>query len=232
MNDCSNAVIRDQLPDLVHERLEASARAAIVAHVATCEDCRAELQLLRDMRGMFEQRTPRVDVAYVLGALPKAPAKTPANAPARVQPRRRVWADWRIAAAVTVLVAGGSSAVLLERGTPAAALTPAAVTATVPAHSAPAAATTPASNAGVPATASNAGATSETESQRVAASNASGSANDHPADAVGGGSRLSDLNEDQLQTLLKDIDKLQAVPVTEPDPVVLRVNTQSSTEGA
>jgi hypothetical protein len=39
------------------------------------------------------------------------------------------------------------------------------------------------------------------------------------------------LNADQLKTLLKNIDNLQAVPVTEPDPVVIRVNAQSSTTG-
>jgi hypothetical protein len=45
--------------------------------------------------------------------------------------------------------------------------------------------------------------------------------------------RLADLNERQLQALLDQIDQLQAVPITEPEPVTLRVNNKSSSpEGA
>src|SRR4051812_17848426 len=110
MNDCSNANIRDQLPDLVHDRLGMSARAAVLAHVDGCADCREELELLRIVRGALTSNTPRVDIAYVVGALPKryAPA-----IPARTSHRR--WADWRVAAAVTLLVAGGSSVAVLTR---------------------------------------------------------------------------------------------------------------------
>jgi len=42
VNDCVNAEIRDQLPDLVHERLDASALAIVMAHVDGCIDCRDE----------------------------------------------------------------------------------------------------------------------------------------------------------------------------------------------
>ena len=33
MTDCPNAEMRDRLPDLLHERLETSVRAAVMAHV-------------------------------------------------------------------------------------------------------------------------------------------------------------------------------------------------------
>ncbi|HEX8942687.1 MAG TPA: zf-HC2 domain-containing protein, partial [Gemmatimonadaceae bacterium] len=98
MNDCPNADIRDQLPDLLHERLDVSVRAAVMAHVDSCVDCRAELELLRGVHGMLVSRTPRVDVNYIVNALPKRAAR-----PVRLAPRRRVWSDWRIAAAVTVM---------------------------------------------------------------------------------------------------------------------------------
>src|ERR1051325_6664340 len=104
MNDCMNAEIRDQLPDLLHERLDASARAVVQAHVDGCVDCRDELQLLRNVQEMLLRQPPRVDVAYVVGALPKAASRS-----IRLEPRRRVWSDWRIAAAVTLLVAGRGS---------------------------------------------------------------------------------------------------------------------------
>ena len=101
MNDCPNADIRDQLPDLLHERLDVSMRAAVMAHVDACGDCRAELELLRVVHGMFVSQTPRVDIHYVVNALPKSAAR-----PVPVAPRHRVWSDWRIAAAITVLAVG------------------------------------------------------------------------------------------------------------------------------
>src|SRR5215203_4309 len=98
MNDCSNAEIRDQLPDLLHDRLDVSLRAEVLAHIDECVDCRSELELLRGVQGVLLQRTPRIDVNYVLQALPKRVAR-----PVPALPARRVWADWRIAAAVTIL---------------------------------------------------------------------------------------------------------------------------------
>ena len=96
MNDCSNAEIRDQLPDLLHDRLTVSARAVVIAHVDGCADCRDELELLRGVRWALVARTPRVDIAYIVGALPKPPrAERPPPS------RQRRWADWRVAAAVT-----------------------------------------------------------------------------------------------------------------------------------
>ena len=59
MNDCSNADIRDQLPDLLHDRLSVTARAAVVAHVDSCVDCRDELELLRGVGGGRAPHTPR-----------------------------------------------------------------------------------------------------------------------------------------------------------------------------
>jgi hypothetical protein len=65
MNDCPNAEIRDRLPDLLHDRLDVSTRAAVMAHVDDCVDCRAELELLKGVRGVMVARTPRVDINYL-----------------------------------------------------------------------------------------------------------------------------------------------------------------------
>lgn len=118
MNDCTNAEMRDRLPDLVHDRLSAGDLTIVLAHVEICVDCRDEVQLLRDAKAVFARGVPRVDIAYVVGALPKTPAP---HVAARVEPARRprVWNDWRIAAAVTLLIAGGGSyAVMSSRTTP------------------------------------------------------------------------------------------------------------------
>ena len=234
MNDCSNAEIRDQLPDLLHERLDTSARAAVMAHVATCIDCTEELQLLRDVLGMIDARTPRVDVAMIVSALPKPPIRTaprvlPSMASVAGTRRRRIWSDWRIAAAVTLLVAGGGSAVLLNREHVQGPATSVASRAST-SHARPA--ISPSTVIAPPT------ATAPSHIVNPSAAPASpetvASADDHADADLGNGNRLGDLSEQQLQTLLKEIDKLPAVPVTEPEPVSLRVHargTSSDGEG-
>jgi len=233
MNDCGNAEIRDQLPDLLHERLDEAARAAVLAHLSTCIDCDEELRLLRDVLGLLEARAPRIDVAAIVSALPKPPA-VPAPRPRigdstviPIASRQRRWADWRVAAAVTLLVAGGSSAVVLNRnaqhvqpgGVAAVASAPAAAGASAVAAS-PTEQATAMARAGDGATSAGGAAVSPTLGTMAVA--------DEPAEAadLGNGSRLGDLNEQQLQTLLNEIDKLPAVPVTDPEPVSLRVTTR------
>jgi len=217
MNDCPNADIRDQLPDLLHERLDVSMRASVMAHVDTCADCRAELELLRGIHGMLVSRTPRVDVSYVVQALP-----TRAAQPAPVARRRPAWSDWRIAAAVTVLaVGGGSFAVLRQSSSPGPLDTMFAAPPTAQGTAAPIkdssilaarADTMPEGRASAP--------------QHVVASN-----DEQPGLATT--ARLADLNERQLQTLLDQIDQLQAVPITEPEPVTIKIDSKrSSPEGA
>lgn len=96
MTDCPNAEGRDLLPDLLNDRLDGAARARVEAHLRTCEECRGEMELLRNLRAAAP--APRVDVAGIVAALP-APRlawRWTANA-------------WRIAAAIMVLAAGGSS---------------------------------------------------------------------------------------------------------------------------
>jgi hypothetical protein len=267
MNDCGNAEMRDQLPDLLHGRLDESAYAVVTAHIETCVDCHEELELLRAVLSMAHARTPKIDIAAIVRALPTpsqiaivaetvsvsdvpashspvmvesvmtpAGAATPVAAAAKVivEPkvvpiasRRRVWSDWRVAAAVTLLVAGGSSAVLLKRGPnvdrTSIPITRTAVLSQRAADSAPVAANSASSSVAGASVAANAGsATPATVAD----------ADDRANTDLGNGNRLGDLDEQQLQTLLNKIDNLPAVPVTEPEPVSLHVNSQSSSEGA
>jgi len=215
MNDCMNAEIRDQLPDLVHDRLDASRRGAILAHVASCADCRDEIELLRVARAMFDRQTPRVDVNYVVNALPLAKPRA-----VRVERRRPLWSDWRVAAAVTLLIVGGSSVAVLNQQRGGSAAVRASLPASLPVAIVPArldstASSTPRAAAPVPKT--------EPAPNAVVAS----------GDQEIGSSRLSDLTEQQLQTLLDEIDELQATPITDPEPVSLRVrdNTSRAPEG-
>lgn len=218
MNDCGNAEIRDQLPDLLHDRLDAGARAAALAHVDACADCRDELQLLRDLQGTLNRGIPRVDVAYVVGALPKAPIASPARRESRdvvpLAPRRRVWNDWRVAAAITMLFVGGGSYALMnahgDSVVDTAIVAAQNATSEASARTGGTVATSPAATAG--------------ESATIA------TVIDGAADAESD-SRLGDLNEDQLETLIKDIEGFSAVPATEPAPLTIRVDAKVSLEG-
>ena len=216
MNDCSNADIRDQLPDLLHDRLTVSGRAVVLAHVEGCTDCRDELELLRGVLGALVAQTPRVDIAYIVGALPKAPART--TAPSVAAKRR--WADWRVAAAISVLVAGGSSVAILNRapGVPNGELAARAVEVADTQTATPSvvrSTTTP----------SAASAKSAPVPRETLASNVD---QDATTDACPDG-RFGGLTETQLNALLSEIERLEAVPITEPEPVTIKVNVGTPT---
>jgi anti-sigma factor RsiW len=214
MNDCQNADIRDQLPDLLNDRLDATRRAVVLAHVEDCADCRDELELLRSARAMFHAGTPRVDVNWVVNALPAAAPRA-----LRVERRRPVWSDWRIAAAVTLLVAGGGSLALLrqQHGRVPAVMDAAATNTAkvdVPARPDSTAAAEPS-----PVTPAPIAATVPTRDNVVA------------SEAGLGSGRLGDLSEQQLAKLLDEIDQLQATPITDPEPVSLRVGGEHGSTG-
>lgn len=223
MNDCSNADIRDRLPDLLHERLDVSARATVVAHVADCTDCREELELLREVRALLAAQTPRIDISSVVSALPAAPsraaqARSVAGVGARssaAPARRPMHMDWRIAAAVTFLAVGGGSVLVMHRTPGTAGISTAVLAPEVrPADSGASAAATPqAMRADQP----SATATAPVATAAVA------TLDDQAAADVAPGGRLANLNEQQLKTLLGEIDHLAAVPVTEPEPVAMGV---------
>ena len=107
MNDCPRVEFRDRLPELVHERLDAVERAAVMAHVEGCDDCRAELELLRGMRAVLAV-APRVDIGRIVQSLPApSPRLT-------TKPKRRL-REWQLVAAGVVLFVGGVSLATLER---------------------------------------------------------------------------------------------------------------------
>lgn len=212
MNDCPNAEIRDRLPDLLHDRLDVSMRAAVMAHVDECVDCRAELELLKDVRDVMIARTPRVDINYVVNALPKQYAKT-----GRVAPRRRTWADWRVAAAITVLAVGGGSVAVMNYDR-SGSVAVAGDTSRLIGESAIA----------PPVTTPSGDASRSRESTRQTVTSANDATS---ASTLATAAGLSDLSEGELQGLLDEIDQMQAVPITDPQPVTIRVGS-SSPEGA
>jgi hypothetical protein len=141
--------------------------------------------------------------------------------------------DWRIAAAVTFLAVGGSSVALLER-TPSAtrAFPDSNIVASMqsPAASGSTATGTATGTATVTAQApaDSLGSAPATE---VASSDNSAAVDEQAAADVRPGGRFAGLTDAQLQSLLADIGQLPDVPVTEPEPVSIEVNTTSAGPG-
>ncbi|MEP6493623.1 MAG: zf-HC2 domain-containing protein [bacterium] len=225
MNDCPNAEIRDQLPDLVHNRLDAGARVAVMMHIDGCADCRAELAVLRGVHAALASRTPRVNVQSIVAALPK-----PEHRLARPAARQRTWANWRVAAAVVFLVAGGTSVALLRGSGDAPPIVNASAPRVAPVTGPVAADTTTRDSA----------ARLATRAESTSRQNAS-TAQSHPAaptetvvasgEGLGVSGHLGDLDDRQLQALLDDIDHMEAVPITEPEPVTIKVEPRTPLPG-
>lgn len=72
MTDCSNAEMRDLLPDFVRGTLGTEALRRVEGHVAGCGPCTEEAALLR-LLGHALAPAPAVDVAAIVARLPKAP---------------------------------------------------------------------------------------------------------------------------------------------------------------
>lgn len=105
MSDCTNVEIRELLPEYLHDRLGATARARVDAHVATCADCAGELAVLRSVRQAYAGR-PAIDTDAIVRALPR---------PATTRRRRRTATPWlRVAAVVSFVSLGGISIVALR----------------------------------------------------------------------------------------------------------------------
>lgn len=217
MNDCPNSGVRDRLPDLLHDRLDAGTRAMVQAHVNLCADCRAELELLRGVHGMLMKHAPRVDVSLIVHALPKHAATPVAR---RAVVRRRVWSDWRVAAAVTLLVAGGGSVAIMHRSPATTAIMDSVPAIVVPSQ--------PAARGQAPASVAIGASVAESAPPRTTATTATVATPDEgdAGSAVGveASARLGDLDAQQLKALLGQIGNLRPVPVTDPDPVTIRVN--------
>jgi anti-sigma-K factor RskA len=99
--------------------LDAGEREAFAAHLATCAQCRRELEELRGMPGLLEQAAEPVDVpvgleSRVMVAVAREPARPAAPAaprptivrPGRARPPRLAWVTAAAAAVVLAFVGG------------------------------------------------------------------------------------------------------------------------------
>lgn len=199
MTECMNEDFRDLLPLLAHGSLPAGEAARVRAHVAACAECTAELSSLESIRQVLSARVPQVDVAAIALAVFAATSRgTPllrvvpgdastATPAATVAAPRRGWVPRHyVAAAASILVVVSLSIPLL-RPDPTAAPEPVA---SVPSSISP------------------------IDTPEFATPGTS------PAAAVAEGlvvaDGLADLSDDDLESLLKELETLEATVSAEP----------------
>lgn len=68
MNDCQNVEIREVLPELVHGTLPQIERARVQEHLDDCDDCSAELAIIRAVLGSAVAAP--VNVSRIAAAIP------------------------------------------------------------------------------------------------------------------------------------------------------------------
>ena len=195
MNNCMETEIQEMLPDLLHGTLAADTRARVEAHVASCEQCREELAVLRTVKSAAVFAPP-INVDQVVRQIPPYHKIVPAVE----RPATTRVVSWLVAATMAIAVIGGGSLVLARRDVPndqrSVVIDEPPVSAPSPA--APEPTRVPASRPQEPAVVAVA---PHTHALALAAD-------------VGG---LSDGNLEQLMTEMAQFD---ALPSTEADPVI------------
>jgi anti-sigma factor RsiW len=193
MNKCTDNDIREMLPDLLHGALRADAMERAEAHLTTCEECRAELQVLRAVKSAAVF-APMIDVDQVVRRIPPYSKIVPAvEAPAR--PRL---VSWLVAAGLAIAVVGVGSMVVTRQD---ATTTPTSVTATLPSV--------------------------RIEPQPVASKTADAGAVTGTAvatqphtPALALAADVDGLSDGNLVQLMNDMNRFDALPATESDPVI------------
>ena len=196
MNDCTDNEIREMLPDLLHGALAADAVDRAEAHLASCVECRAELQVLRAVKSAAVF-APTIDVDQVVRRIPPY-SKIVSAVEAPTRPRLN---SWLVAATVAIAVVGLGSMLVTRQGATTAPSSVATTlpSATIPAQSTPLASKTPGSGA----------------------SSAVGTAT-HPSHthALAVAADVDGLTDGNLVQLMSDMSRFDALPATESDPVI------------
>jgi anti-sigma factor RsiW len=104
MNNCTNSEIQDLLPELEHGKLTAAVRQSVEAHLAGCEGCREDLDIIHTVKSAAVF-APSIDAESVVREIP--PYRMPM--PAKQMPARSRMVEWLVAATVAVLLVGGGS---------------------------------------------------------------------------------------------------------------------------
>ncbi len=189
MTDCSNVEMRERLPELLHDALSGAERAEVEAHLASCSDCAKEFALLQAARRTLSAvRVPVLDTAAIAAALPR-----PRVAPAARPIARRASTLFRLAAAISFISIGGISVAVARSYMGQGA--PTSIDSLLTGSGA--------TGQGIPAIAAN------VDDPSSASSANSRVLRVHPS--------ISALDDADLESLLGELDTLEAAPLAEPE---------------
>src|SRR5947207_5036858 len=105
MNDCTNAEMRDRLPELANGRLDAASVAGVRGHLDGCVECRDEFELLQRSRAVLILATPRIDADRISSMLVARPTHSIGST-----------FNWRIAASILFVAAAGAGGAMMYTG--------------------------------------------------------------------------------------------------------------------
>jgi hypothetical protein len=111
MNKCTESDIQEMLPDLLHRALADGERQRVEAHLVTCDSCQEDLEVLRTVKSAAVF-APSIDVDSVVRQIP--PYRT--IVPATERPARTRVVSWLVAASLALVVLGGGSVLLQSNG--------------------------------------------------------------------------------------------------------------------
>jgi len=180
------------LPDLLHNALPGDAKKRVEAHLATCVTCREELGVIRMVKNaaIF---APSINVDSVVRQIP--PYRT--IVPAIEHPARTRTVSWLVAAGLALAVLGGGSAIVMRQISNERRSIVATAPTGVRVPSPPAA--TPPESIGT----AIASPTTQSTTRALALA----------AD-------VDALSDGNLVQLMNDMDRFDALPNAEPDPVI------------
>jgi hypothetical protein len=195
MNKCTDSDIQELLPDLLHGALAEAEKVRVEAHVATCESCQEDLDVLRTVKSAAVF-APSIDVERVVRQIPPYRAIVPAvEAPART----RV-ASWLVAATLALFVVGGGSVLMTRQNSSGTSVK------------------APAVDSGAPVATAQSSAPSRvavaTPNPKIAEP-----ASSHPH-ALALAAEADGLSDRGLVQLMNDMDTFDALPGSDPDPVI------------
>ncbi|HEY6088956.1 MAG TPA: zf-HC2 domain-containing protein [Gemmatimonadaceae bacterium] len=193
MNECTEIEINEMLPDLLHQSLAPDAAVRVEAHLAACTVCREDLEILRTVMGAAVF-APTISVDRVARQIPPYQRILPAETPVVTRAVK-----WLAAAAVVLLVVGSGSVLIVRQNSASSPTVVASGSQAQVATQNPAAIATPST------VAQTRSATSRTTTGTHALALA--------ADVDG----LSDGN---LAQLMNEMTSFDALPASEPEPVI------------
>lgn len=194
MNKCMELDIQELLPDLLYRRLDAGAKARVEAHLASCGACREDLNVLRTVKAaaIF---APEIDVEGVVRQIPPYRAIVLATG-SRARPRA---VSWLVAASLIVVIAGGGSLLMIQQRNPVSRV----------------------AIIGHPDQAHRAGpgpVPSTRPAVRLAPRPVAPS--EPPTHALAMATGVDGLSDNDLRQLMNDMNSFDALPATEPEPVI------------